>query len=270
MNTCSVALTIIPLLLACNGSPDRESKTDGPVSVDAAGPEQIEDPAPRRGRCPSDWIDAPHSSPCDDRGLTCSWGRTLDTVVAVCDGHFWRVVARDIGCAKTPPAGMCGQFEGTCGYIIDSIYPGGEMSDFCSTNCSCTDGTWKCESSCACPGNPNDEALDYFGEPVFRELEGACFHDKMTCSYDYKTGSSSPTAADRVGQPCLTTFTCNAGKWGHISVCSCPFFPPGEKDYSPVCRSESSLQCMFPAVDSESAPRKCRCQEQRWECAESR
>jgi hypothetical protein len=222
-------------------------------------------PAPTAPACPSSWLDAPHGGPCSTRGMVCSWDRTLGTRTAVCDGRGWRVVDLDRGCSQQPPTGACGQFGGSCGYIVEASYPGGKTPDYCLEKCFCDEGTWRCESTCSCPGKPTEDPL-YDGEDSrFLELDGACLHQDMACTYQYRLGAGNVGAEDLVRQPCTTTFTCK-GKWTHATECTCPMFS-GDKGFSWSCRSSSALQCEFPPEDPGGPQRQCTCGAgERWNC----
>jgi hypothetical protein len=220
---------------------------------------------PASSACPTSWVDAPHGGPCPRRGLTCSWNRTLDTRTAVCDGRGWRVVDLDRGCAAQPPSGACGQFHGACGYVVEGGYPGGGRPDYCLKHCSCDEGTWRCADTCSCPGKPADEPL-LGGDSRYSELEGACLHDDMTCTYQYEVGTAGYGGAETlVRQPCTTTFTCN-GKWGHMTACTCPVFSGGNTEFSWSCGSPQSLACQFPPEEPSGPQRQCRCDGTQWSC----
>src|SRR5579885_2043785 len=58
------------------------------------------------------------SAPCTVAGLRCEWSDDIvGTTDSYCDGHLWRVAARDRECASTTPSGTCGSFNRQCSYL---------------------------------------------------------------------------------------------------------------------------------------------------------
>jgi hypothetical protein len=257
--------SLVPLVLfACENSdgpsPAPSGRPDGgpPTGLSPGG-----GPGPSDPRCPS--FPPEQSAPCKGAALRCEWNsEVLGTTVALCDGQFWRLAARDRDCPSMPPAGRCGSYNGACGYLVAGAYPSssGTGTDTCTTSCFCRDGLWECDSTCKCPRKPTDDPSRFVSS---EELKGACLHPTMQCNYSYRIGQDEPDRGT-TGQPCQTSFTCSAeGRWQRVDMCTCPMFTPGQRGYIFECRSEG-LRCQFPGVEEGDPSRTCTCQGGSWSC----
>jgi hypothetical protein len=248
-----ISLCASLLVLGCSSGSD----TGTPSSDAAAG-----DAAASSTACPA--LAPAHSSRCSDLGLRCQWIGMFETTSAFCDGRFWRVVSRDRDCPSEPGTGACGEFRGSCSYLVQSGYPTAgpdPAPDTCLASCSCSSGQWTCSDSCTCPGKSTQEP------EIGAGFDGGCLHQGMRCEYRFHVGDRADLSSSVATQPCDLIYTCRDSSWGLDDRCSCPVFELG-KDYvaSLACYGTTSLQCIFPPLAAGALGQNCGCVDHLWSC----